>query len=121
MSAATGVPIDSIQRRVSHMLLPVIGRDLPDGAPINDRIAANSKRWIVGTRGSLKRDGQTRPCLIHSKESGIPLHLHERLSCLVGPQSMRTTGLPGSTVSWALGDSDAARPDGYACSTLMSS
>jgi hypothetical protein len=33
--------------------LLVIGRQLPDGVPMNDRIAFNSKRWIVGERGSL--------------------------------------------------------------------
>lgn len=33
--------------------LLVIGQDLPDGVPINHRMGGNSKRWIVGQRGSL--------------------------------------------------------------------
>lgn len=38
---------------LSPTRLLVIGQDLPDGLPLNARMAANSKRWIVGQRGTL--------------------------------------------------------------------
>ncbi len=38
---------------LSPTRLLIIGQELPDGVRMNDRIASNSKRWIVGTRGSL--------------------------------------------------------------------
>lgn len=39
---------------LSPTRLLIIGQELPDGVPMNDRIASNSKRWIVGVCGSLK-------------------------------------------------------------------
>jgi len=38
---------------LSPTRLLVIGQGLPDEVPMNDYIASNSKRWIVGARGSL--------------------------------------------------------------------
>lgn len=38
---------------LSPTRLLVIGQDLPDELPLNARVAANSKRWIVGERGTL--------------------------------------------------------------------
>ena len=38
---------------MSPTQLLVIGDDLPAGVPINHRIVANSRRWVVGQRGSL--------------------------------------------------------------------
>lgn len=39
---------------LSPTRLLIIGEELPDGVPMNDRIASNSKRWLVGGRGSLR-------------------------------------------------------------------
>lgn len=41
---------------LSPTQLLVIGQDLPDGVPINHHLGKNSKRWIVGERGSLRLD-----------------------------------------------------------------
>lgn len=38
---------------LSPTRLLVIGQDLPDELPLNARVAANSKRWVVGERGTL--------------------------------------------------------------------
>lgn len=41
---------------LSPTRLLIIGQELPDGVRMNDRIASNSKRWIIGVRGSLNLD-----------------------------------------------------------------
>ena len=38
---------------LSPTKLLVIGSDLPDDVPLNPRVAENSRRWIVGAKGSL--------------------------------------------------------------------
>jgi hypothetical protein len=45
--------VSTISFPLSPTQLLVIGEDLPDDAPLNRRLAENSKRWIVGARGSL--------------------------------------------------------------------
>lgn len=51
--ATHGAEISTISFPLSPTQLLVIGEDLPDDVPHNRRLAENSKRWIVGTRGSL--------------------------------------------------------------------
>lgn len=48
--------VSTITFPISPTRLLVIGHDLPDGIDINLRIAANSKRWIIGQRGTLNMD-----------------------------------------------------------------
>ncbi|WP_166805174.1 DUF4238 domain-containing protein [Cryobacterium sp. TMT2-4] len=55
-SSSKDAEICTVTFPLSPTRLLVIGRDLPDGVPMNDRIASNSKRWIVGVHGSLKLD-----------------------------------------------------------------
>ena len=55
-SSSKDAEICTVTFPLSPTRLLVIGRDLPDGVPMNDRIASNSKRWIVGVRVSLKLD-----------------------------------------------------------------
>lgn len=51
--ATEGADICTVTFPLSPNCLLIIGKELPDGVPMNDRIASNSKRWIVGARGSL--------------------------------------------------------------------
>ncbi|WP_454813021.1 DUF4238 domain-containing protein [Paenarthrobacter nitroguajacolicus] len=51
--ATDGAPITTISFPLSPTQLLVIGEDLPDNIPLNPLLAQNSKRWIVGVRGSL--------------------------------------------------------------------
>jgi len=55
-SSPKNAEICTVTFPISPTQLLVIGRDLPDGMPMNDRIASNSRRWIVGSRGSLNLD-----------------------------------------------------------------
>jgi hypothetical protein len=55
-SSSEDAEICTVTFPLSSDRLLVIGRELPDGVPMNDRIASNSKRWIVGARGSLNLD-----------------------------------------------------------------
>jgi hypothetical protein len=55
-SSSSNAAIRTVTFPISPTRLLVIGRDLPDEVPMNDRVASNSKRWIVGVRGSLKLD-----------------------------------------------------------------
>nr|WP_012311418.1 DUF4238 domain-containing protein [Arthrobacter sp. Chr15]ABR67053.1 unknown [Arthrobacter sp. Chr15] len=48
-----GAEVSTISFPLSPTQLLVIGEDLPDNVPLNPLLAQNSKRWIVGTRGSL--------------------------------------------------------------------
>ncbi|MEV7875543.1 hypothetical protein [Microbacterium sp. NPDC089188] len=52
---------------LSPTKLLVIGEDLPDGIPLNVRIAENSRRWIVGVKGSLNLAWGKQPT---TQESG---------------------------------------------------
>lgn len=45
--------ICSVSFPLSPTRLLVIGQDLPDGLPLNARVAQSSRRWIVGAEGSL--------------------------------------------------------------------
>jgi hypothetical protein len=45
--------ISTIYFPLSPTQLLVIGKDLPDDAPVNRRLEQNSNRWIVGARGTL--------------------------------------------------------------------
>lgn len=51
--ATDGAEISTISFPLSPTQLLVIGEDLPDDVPLNPLLAKNSKRWIVGARGSL--------------------------------------------------------------------
>lgn len=51
--ATEDAEICAISFPLSPTRLLVIGQDLPDGLPLNARVAQNSRRWIVGTKGSL--------------------------------------------------------------------
>jgi hypothetical protein len=55
-SSSEDAEICTVTFPLSPTRLLVIGRDLPDGVPMNDLIASKSKRWIVGVRGSLRLD-----------------------------------------------------------------
>jgi hypothetical protein len=48
-----GAEISTISFPLSPTQLLVIGEDLPDDVPHNRLLAENSKRWIVGARGTL--------------------------------------------------------------------
>ncbi|WP_431230836.1 DUF4238 domain-containing protein [Paenarthrobacter nicotinovorans] len=48
-----GAKVSTISFPLSPTQLLVIGEDLQDNIPLNPLLAQNSKRWIVGTRGSL--------------------------------------------------------------------
>lgn len=48
-----GAGVFTISFPLSPTQLLVIGKDLPDDVPLNRLLAENSKRWIVGARGSL--------------------------------------------------------------------
>lgn len=48
-----GTKICTVSFPLSPTRLLIIGDELPDGIAMNDRVAAKSKRWIVGARGSL--------------------------------------------------------------------
>lgn len=49
-----GADISTISFPLSPTQLLVIGQDLPDDAPLNPLLAENSRRWIVGVKGTLK-------------------------------------------------------------------
>lgn len=51
--ATDGAEISTISFPLSPTQLLVIGQDLPDDVPFNQRLAANSRRWIVGVKGTL--------------------------------------------------------------------
>lgn len=51
--SSTGNAVCRVTFPLSPTRLLIIGEDLPDGVRMNDYVASNSKRWIVGTRGSL--------------------------------------------------------------------
>lgn len=51
--AIDGAPVTTVSFPLSPTQLLVIGEDLPDDIPLNALLAQNSKRWIVGVRGSL--------------------------------------------------------------------
>ena len=59
--------ISTISFPLSPTQLLVIGEDLPDDAPVNRRLEQNSKRWIIGSKGSLDF---TRAEIIAKKRSG---------------------------------------------------
>lgn len=46
--------ITTVSFPLSPTQLLVIGKDLPDDAPLNGRLEENSNRWIVGEKGSLE-------------------------------------------------------------------
>lgn len=48
-----GADISTISFPLSPTQLLVIGQDLPDDVPPNPRLAMNSRRWIVGVKGTL--------------------------------------------------------------------
>lgn len=48
-----GEEISTISFPLSPTRLLVIGQDLPDDAPLNPRLAGNSRRWVVGEKGTL--------------------------------------------------------------------
>lgn len=48
-----GAEICTVSFPLSPTRLLVIGRDLPDGISVNDRLGANCKRWIIGAPGTL--------------------------------------------------------------------
>ncbi|WP_186372204.1 DUF4238 domain-containing protein [Arthrobacter sp. KBS0702] len=48
-----GADISTISFPLSPTQLLVIGQNLPDDAPLNPLLAKNSKRWIVGVKGTL--------------------------------------------------------------------
>lgn len=48
-----GSEICTVTFPLSPTRLLIIGRELPDGVRMNDRVTSNSNRWIVGARGSL--------------------------------------------------------------------
>lgn len=48
-----GADISTISFPLSPTQLLVIGQNLPDGTPLNWKLAENSKRWIVGRKGTL--------------------------------------------------------------------
>jgi hypothetical protein len=51
--ATDGAEITTVSFPLSPNQLLVIGEDLPDDVPLNQFLAKNSKRWIVGAKGSL--------------------------------------------------------------------
>lgn len=51
-----GADICTVTFPLSPTQLLVIGQDLPDGVPINNLLAKNSRRWIVAERGKLNLD-----------------------------------------------------------------
>lgn len=55
-ASPTDAGVCTITFPLSPNRLLIIGQELPDGVPINHRVAENSKRWIVGERGSLNLD-----------------------------------------------------------------
>lgn len=48
-----GAEISTVSFPLSPSKLLVIGQDLPDDVPLNPLLAKNSRRWIVGTLGTL--------------------------------------------------------------------
>jgi hypothetical protein len=48
-----GSEICTVTFPLSPTRLLIIGRELPDGVRMNDRVTSNSNRWIIGARGSL--------------------------------------------------------------------
>jgi hypothetical protein len=48
-----GADISTVSFPLSPTQLLVIGQDLPDDAPLNPTLAENSRRWIVGAKGTL--------------------------------------------------------------------
>src|SRR6185312_3128112 len=48
-----GAEITTISFPLSPTQLLIIGEDLPDDIPLNQFLAKKSKRWIVGSKGSL--------------------------------------------------------------------
>lgn len=48
-----GAEISTVSFPLSPRQLLVIGQDLPDDAPLNPLLARNSRRWVVGTLGTL--------------------------------------------------------------------
>ncbi|MBD8104790.1 DUF4238 domain-containing protein [Plantibacter sp. CFBP 8775] len=53
--------ICTISFPLSPTRLLVIGQALPDGVPLNARLAQNSRRWVVGTKGSLNLQWANAP------------------------------------------------------------
>ncbi|MGO4431760.1 DUF4238 domain-containing protein [Paenarthrobacter sp. RAF9] len=51
--ATDGAEITTVSFPLSPNQLLVIGEDLPEDVPLNQFLAKNSKRWIVGAKGSL--------------------------------------------------------------------
>lgn len=51
--AADGAKVTTVSFPLSPTQLLVIGEDIPDDVPLNQLLAKNSKRWIVGEKGSL--------------------------------------------------------------------
>ncbi len=56
-SASNGSPVTAITFPISPTQLLVIGEGLPDEIPVNSLLAKNSKRWLVGARGTLNLAG----------------------------------------------------------------
>lgn len=50
---SNGDEISTISFPLSSTRLLMIGQNLPDDAPLNWKLAENSKRWIVGEKGTL--------------------------------------------------------------------
>lgn len=48
-----GAEISTVSFPLSPTQLLVIGQDLAEDAPVNSRLAGNSRRWIVGEKGTL--------------------------------------------------------------------
>lgn len=63
-----GADISTISFPLSPTQLLVIGQDLPDDVPLNIRVAMNSRRWIVGVRGTLNLDQAAVIAARRSKE-----------------------------------------------------
>lgn len=49
-----GSEISTLSFPLSPTQLLVIGEDLPDDVDLNRRLAMNSKRWIIGVKGTLR-------------------------------------------------------------------
>lgn len=56
-NATEGAEITTVSFPLSPTQLLVIGEDLPDDLLLNQFLAKNSKRWIVGAKGSLNFSG----------------------------------------------------------------